>query len=130
MKRVVITGYGIISALGNNVDTFWKNIAEGKSGIKLIEDPEFSDIPTRIAAYIESFDAEKYMNKIDKVEITGFWGNREININFFSDVNFFIGQFFNEQVGYTCFFHCCFCVGFISHTVDIVCRSTDEFNSV
>ena len=31
------------------------------------------------------------MNKIDKVEITGFWGNREININFFSDVNFFIG---------------------------------------
>lgn len=36
MKRVVITGYGIISALGNNVDTFWKNIAEGKSGIKLI----------------------------------------------------------------------------------------------
>ena len=65
MKRVVITGYGIISALGNNVDIFWKNIAEGKSGIKLIEDPEFSDIPTRIAAYIESFDAEKYMNKKD-----------------------------------------------------------------
>ena len=63
MERVVITGYGIISALGNNVDIFWKNIAEGKSGIKLIEDPEFSDIPTRIAAYIESFDAEKYMNK-------------------------------------------------------------------
>ena len=67
MKRVVITGYGIISALGNNVDIFWKNIAEGKSGIKLIEDPEFSDIPTRIAAYIESFDAEKYMNKKDIV---------------------------------------------------------------
>ncbi len=65
MKRVVITGYGIVSALGNDVDTFWKNITEGKSGIKLIEDPEFSNIPTRIAAYIENFDAEKYMNKKD-----------------------------------------------------------------
>ena len=65
MKRVVITGYGIISALGHDIDTFWKNIAEGKSGIKLIKDPEFSDIPTRIAAYIENFDAEKYMNKKD-----------------------------------------------------------------
>ena len=65
MKRVVITGYGIISALGHDTDTFWKNIAEGKSGIKLIKDPEFSDIPTRIAAYTENFDAEKYMNKKD-----------------------------------------------------------------
>ena len=65
MKRVVITGYGIISAIGNDIDTFWKNITEGKSGIKLIKDPEFSDIPTRIAAYIENFDAEKYMNKKD-----------------------------------------------------------------
>lgn len=31
------------------------------------------------------------MNKIDNVEITGFWGDRELNINFYSDVNFFIG---------------------------------------
>ncbi|MCP1225348.1 beta-ketoacyl-ACP synthase II [Sebaldella sp. S0638] len=65
MKRVVVTGYGIISAIGNDIDTFWQNTAAGKSGIKLIKDPEFSDIPTRIAAYIENFDAEKYMNKKD-----------------------------------------------------------------
>ena len=60
MKRVVITGYGIISALGNDTDSFWKNVSSGRSGIKLIKDPEFSDIPTRIAAYIENFDALKY----------------------------------------------------------------------
>ena len=65
MKRVVITGYGIISAIGNDIDTFWQNTAAGKSGIKLMKDPEFADIPTRIAAYIENFDAEKYMNKKD-----------------------------------------------------------------
>ena len=65
MKRVVITGYGIISALGNDTDSFWKNVSSGRSGIKLIKDPEFSDIPTRIAAYIENFDALKYMNKKD-----------------------------------------------------------------
>jgi 3-oxoacyl-[acyl-carrier-protein] synthase II len=65
MKRVVITGYGVISALGDNVDTFWENTVKGNSGIKLIKDPEFSDIPTKIAAYIENFNAEKYMNKKD-----------------------------------------------------------------
>ena len=48
-RRVVVTGYGVVSPLGNNVDTFWNNIKAGKSGIKKIESDEFKDINTQIA---------------------------------------------------------------------------------
>lgn len=65
MKRVVVTGYGVISSSGNDVNTLWNNIVKGKSGIKLLKDPEFSDIQTKIAAYIENFPAEEYLNKKD-----------------------------------------------------------------
>ena len=37
MKRVVITGMGIISPIGNTVDTFWTNLMNGKSGISEID---------------------------------------------------------------------------------------------
>lgn len=40
-RRVVVTGYGVISPLGNDVATLWKNIKEGKSGIKKIESDDF-----------------------------------------------------------------------------------------
>ena len=33
-RRVVVTGYGVVSPLGNTVQAFWENIKEGKSGIK------------------------------------------------------------------------------------------------
>ncbi len=62
MKRVVITGYGVISPLGNNVDVFWNNVLDGKCGIKKILDPSFSDIPSRIAGYVEDFQGKDYFD--------------------------------------------------------------------
>ncbi len=61
MKRVVITGYGVISSSGNDVDTLWNRVKKGISGIKKITDPEFSEINCRIAGYIEDFEANKYL---------------------------------------------------------------------
>ncbi|WP_312433629.1 beta-ketoacyl-ACP synthase II [Lacrimispora sp.] len=63
MKRVVITGYGVISSSGNTVDMLWDNVVNGRSGIKKIEDPAFSDISCRIAGYIEDFIPENYLEK-------------------------------------------------------------------
>jgi 3-oxoacyl-[acyl-carrier-protein] synthase II len=48
MKRVVVTGYGVISPLGNKVNILWDNILNGKSGIKRITDSCFSKITCRI----------------------------------------------------------------------------------
>jgi 3-oxoacyl-[acyl-carrier-protein] synthase II len=62
-RRVVVTGYGVVSPLGNTVQTLWKNIKEGKSGIKKIQSDEFNNINTQIAGYITDFEAEKYFDK-------------------------------------------------------------------
>lgn len=65
-RRVVVTGYGVVSPLGNNVDTFWSNIKAGNSGIKKIESDKFKDINTRIAGKISDFPAEDYLDKKDQ----------------------------------------------------------------
>ncbi|WP_025785277.1 beta-ketoacyl-ACP synthase II [Sporosarcina sp. D27] len=62
-RRVVVTGYGVVSPLGNDVETLWNNIRNGKSGIRTIESEEFKEIHTRIAGLVSDFDAEQYFDK-------------------------------------------------------------------
>ncbi len=62
-RRVVVTGYGVVSPLGNDVDTLWNHIREGKSGIKRIEVEDFKEINTRIAGLVNDFPAEDYFDK-------------------------------------------------------------------
>lgn len=59
MKRVVITGMGVISPLGNDVHTFWKHLTEGKSGISFIDSFDVSGSKTKIAGTVRDFDAEE-----------------------------------------------------------------------
>ncbi len=59
IERVVITGMGVISPLGNDVDTFWNALKEGKSGISPIEDLDSALYKTRIAGMIRDFDGEE-----------------------------------------------------------------------
>ena len=49
MKRVVVTGMGIVSPVGTGVDFAWKNILAGKSGVRKIEDFDVSDLASQIA---------------------------------------------------------------------------------
>ncbi|WP_174615993.1 beta-ketoacyl-ACP synthase II [Virgibacillus ihumii] len=60
-RRVVVTGTGVVSPLGNDVETLWDNVKKGKSGIKRLESEEYSDISTKIAGYIDDFHPEKYL---------------------------------------------------------------------
>ncbi len=59
-RRVVITGMGAVTAVGNNVKEFWKNILEGKNGIDYITkfNPEFSKV--KIAAEVKNFNYDSY----------------------------------------------------------------------
>ena len=57
-KRVVITGMGIISSVGNDLDTYWKNLVDGVCGIDYVED--FKDMPVTIAGKVKDFDPEQY----------------------------------------------------------------------
>ncbi|SKA92234.1 3-oxoacyl-[acyl-carrier-protein] synthase II [Caloramator quimbayensis] len=62
-KRVVITGLGVISPLGCELNNFWDNIVSGKSGIDFITHFDTSEFNVKIAAEVKNFDAEKYMDK-------------------------------------------------------------------
>ena len=62
-RRVVITGMGVMTSLGKDVDTLWNNLLEGKSGISQVESFDVSAYPTRIAGSIKDFDPEQYMDK-------------------------------------------------------------------
>ncbi|MDP5275853.1 beta-ketoacyl-ACP synthase II [Chengkuizengella axinellae] len=61
-RRVVVTGYGIVSPLGNNIDTFWENIKQGKSGISKLDTEKFKGINTQIGGLVEDFSAEEYFD--------------------------------------------------------------------
>ncbi|MFM1650729.1 beta-ketoacyl-ACP synthase II [Brevibacillus sp. B_LB10_24] len=64
-RRVVITGVGVISSLGNDAAVFWNHLLEGKSGIDKITSFDVSDYPTQIAGEVKDFDPEAYMDKKD-----------------------------------------------------------------
>ncbi|RAP76294.1 beta-ketoacyl-ACP synthase II [Paenibacillus montanisoli] len=65
-QRVVVTGMGVMTSLGSDLDTFWGNLMEGKSGVSLIDAFDVTEYPTRIAAEIKNFNPEDY--GIDKKE--------------------------------------------------------------
>ena len=56
MNRVVITGMGVISALGNDVETFWNNIINGKNGIDLITSFDTEQFDSKYAAEVKDID--------------------------------------------------------------------------
>lgn len=60
-RRVVVTGMGMLTALGTNVETTWAGIVAGKSGISDIDHFDASAYPTRFAGLVRNFDVEPYM---------------------------------------------------------------------
>ncbi len=56
-RRVVVTGLGVVSPLGNDVPTTWQNLIAGRSGVGPITLFDASDLKTRIAAEVKDFDA-------------------------------------------------------------------------
>ncbi|MDJ0623343.1 MAG: beta-ketoacyl-ACP synthase II [Desulfocapsaceae bacterium] len=62
-RRVVVTGVGLVTPQGIGVETAWKNICDGVSGIKTITRFDTSDHPVKIAGEIRDFDIENYLDK-------------------------------------------------------------------
>lgn len=58
MERVVITGMGLISPLGNTIEQFWDRLVSGESGISPITSFDTSNFKTKIAGVVHDFDAE------------------------------------------------------------------------
>ena len=63
MRRVVITGMGVISPVGNDTETFWQNIKAGKSGIDYVTHFDASEYPTKVAGEVKDFDPSQYIDR-------------------------------------------------------------------
>jgi 3-oxoacyl-[acyl-carrier-protein] synthase II len=61
MRRVVVTGLGVLSPLGNTAEQTWENLLLGKSGISNIEHFDTSDYTTKFAGLVKDFKADDYM---------------------------------------------------------------------
>ena len=87
MRRVVITGLGAITSLGEDVPTLWRNLVAGKSGVSRIERFDPSGFRTQIAAEIKEFDPKKRfpggkiggvpIKKMDRFLLYALWATEE-----------------------------------------------------
>jgi 3-oxoacyl-[acyl-carrier-protein] synthase II len=62
-KRIVVTGMGVVSCFGNDVDAFYDALLAGKSGVSLIDSFPTDDYITKFAAQIKNFDPGEYIDK-------------------------------------------------------------------
>ena len=65
MKRVAVTGLGVISPVGNDVPAFWNALCSGTCGIGPITKFDATDYPVKLAAEVRDFDPRQYMEKLD-----------------------------------------------------------------
>ena len=63
MRRVVVTGMGAVTPIGNSVEEFWDSVKQGKTGFAPITRFDTADYKVKLAAEVKDFDPEKYMDK-------------------------------------------------------------------
>lgn len=78
MNRVVVTGIGLITALGTGIEKSWKRIIDGETGIAKIESYDATDMPVQIAAEVKDFDPTAF--GIEKKEIKKLARNTQFAI--------------------------------------------------
>lgn len=78
MNRVVVTGIGLITALGTGIEKSWKRIVDGETGVGRIESYDSTDMPVQIAAEVKDFDAVEF--GIEKKEVKKLARNTQFAI--------------------------------------------------
>lgn len=71
-RRVVLTGIGIVSPLGIGIQTNWKALLEGQSGIELISKFDISDYPSKIAGEVKDFNPIEFIEKKEAKKMDPF----------------------------------------------------------
>lgn len=71
-RRVVVTGVGAITPLGNDAATTWQNVIEGKSGVGPLTRINADDFPAKVAAEVKEFEPELFMERKDARKMDRF----------------------------------------------------------
>jgi 3-oxoacyl-[acyl-carrier-protein] synthase II len=70
-RRVVVTGIGCVTPLGNDVATTWESLREGRSGVGMITHFDASNFPTKFAAEVKDYDFRDYIDDASRFEQSG-----------------------------------------------------------
>ena len=62
MRKVVVTGIGVLTSVGDGIDEFWTSLKSGKSGITGVTRFECSDIASKVASEVTKFNPEDFMD--------------------------------------------------------------------
>ncbi|MET3690248.1 3-oxoacyl-[acyl-carrier-protein] synthase II [Priestia megaterium] len=92
MERVVITGMGVVSPIGNNIRTFWNNLIKGESGISSIDTFDTTDYKAKIAGIVRDFDGDEILGKKEARRLDRFsqfalaaaeqaWADAKLDLN-------------------------------------------------
>lgn len=106
MRRVVVTGIGVISPIGNNLNDFWTGLKNGKCGIDFITRYDASADKVKIAAEVKGFDAAAFMDK-GEIRRTDLYAQYALGASIqamedsgLKDINpFRLGCYFSSGVG-------------------------------
>lgn len=71
-RRVVVTGLGAVSPLGNDVKTTWDNITSGKSGVRIATKVDVDQYPSKVAAEVKDYNPQQYIDKKDARKMDPF----------------------------------------------------------
>ncbi len=71
-RRVVVTGVGLVTALGTGTEETWKGLCEGRSGVSLISRVDTNQFSTKIAAEVKDFDPLRWFEKRDLKKMDSF----------------------------------------------------------
>jgi len=71
-RRVVVTGMGVLSPIGNTIDSLWRNAVAGTSGANVIDSFDASDYSVKICASVKDFDVSEFMDRKEARRIDPF----------------------------------------------------------
>src|SRR5881296_3369745 len=71
-RRVVVTGVGLVTALGTGTEETWRGLCEGRSGVTRISRFDTTHFPTKIAAEVKNFDPLRWFDKKDLKKMDAF----------------------------------------------------------
>ena len=99
-NRVVVTGYGVTSPIGNTPEEFWNSLHDGKIGIKPITKFDASEIPVFNAGEIQDFPFDKYFvkkdtNRMDTYSLYAIYAAMEAPVSYTHLSKF--GKIFSEM---------------------------------
>ena len=71
-RKVVVTGMGMLTPLGSDLESSWSGLTAGKSGIRPITSFDVSEFPVRFGGQVPEFDVSEYLNPKEARRMDGF----------------------------------------------------------